>query len=133
VNHSTVLAGIDLPLIFRNIAGIKIPDGAAFDGENLSGTITGNENLSRQESLFWIRPPDRPGYDGNNDPDLAIRKGEYNPAMDVDASHVQLYNIINDREEKMYLALYNPYIAKGRIREFFALYENYPHDIIRFI
>ena len=131
VNHSTVLAGIDLPLIFRNIAGIIIPDGAAFDGENLSGTIIGNENLSRQESLFWIRPPDRPGYDGDNDPDLAIRKGEYKLLMDVDGSHVQLYNILKDPEEKMNLAPENPDIAEGLKRELIAWYKNYPHDIKR--
>lgn len=133
VNHSTVLSGIDLPLIFRSIAGVDIPKGIPYDGENLSSAITGRKNPVRKNPLFWLRPPDRPGYDGDNDPDLAIRKGDYKLLMDVDGSRIQLYNILKDPGEKMNLAQINPEKAKQLAWELSDWYENYPHDIDRSI
>jgi arylsulfatase A-like enzyme len=99
INKETVISGIDLPLIFRAIAGISIDKNIDFDGENMLDAIAGTSGILRNKPLFWIRPPDRPGYYGENAPDIAIRKGEYKLLMDFDGNNIQLYNILLDESE----------------------------------
>lgn len=126
VNKPTVLAGIDLPLVFMKAAGVDPPEGAEYDGENLFDAIAGISSPVRNKSVFWLRPPDRPGYDGDNDPDLAIREGEYKLLMDIDGSNVQLYNIEKDECETTNLADSDPELTGMLKRELIEWYNNYP-------
>jgi uncharacterized sulfatase len=127
INEETVLSGIDLPLTFRAIAGISIDGSVPFDGENLFGALTGKTTQGRMKPLYWIRPPDRPGYDGKNAPDLAIRKGSYKLLMDFDYSNVHLYDIISDEAETTNLRDRNPEVAEDLRSDLIHWYEDYPH------
>jgi len=127
VNEETVLAGIDLPLTFRSIAGLAIDGAIPFDGENQYKAFTGKMPPDRIKPLYWIRPPDRPGYEGKNAPDLAIRKGRYKLLMDFDYTNVQLYDILSDESETENLRDIHPEIADDLRNELMSWYENYPH------
>lgn len=129
INESTVMAGIDLPLILMDIAGADPDDGVEYDGENMKAALTGDAEPIRSKPLFWLRPPDRPGYDGDNDPDLAIRLGNYKLLMDVDTTNVQLYNLKTDESESMNLFSPEPESAQKLMKHLLDWYYNYPHDI----
>ncbi len=128
-NTETVMAGIDLPLTFMEIAGAKPDKNIEYDGESMLAAISGKEQKKRSKPLFWIRPPDRPGYGTDNDPDLAIRKGDYKLMMDFDGNNVQLYNLIEDvGESKNLKDDLHEKLAELK-KELEAWFKNYPHDI----
>ncbi len=129
-NAKTVVAGIDLPLTFMELAGITPNKNINYDGESMLEAISGEKQKERHKSLFWIRPPDRPGYDGNNAPDLAIRNGNYKLLMDLDGSNIQLYNIIDDIGETQNLANNKPEKVDELKKELEDWFKNYPLDII---
>lgn len=129
VNETSVVSGIDLPLIFLTAAGITINDSIPYDGENMFEAIAGISEPLRQKPVFWIRPPDRPGYEGDNDPDLAMRKGPYKILMDFDGTHLQLYDIIKDESESNNLATELPGVVSELQSELHEWYHEYPHTI----
>lgn len=127
-NTETVMAAIDLPLTFMKIAGAK-PDETEYDGECMLQAISGESQPKRSKSLFWIRPPDRPGYAPDNDPDLAIRKGDYKLLMNFDGTNLQLYNLVKDVGETKNLMeneLEKTAELKAELEDWL---KNYPHDI----
>ncbi|MCG8310633.1 MAG: sulfatase-like hydrolase/transferase [Cytophagales bacterium] len=128
-NTKTVMAGIDLPLTFMEIAGAARDENASYDGESMLLSIEGKEEQQRSKPLFWIRPPDRPGYAPDNDPDLAIRKGDYKLLMDFDGSNIQLYNLIADVGESNNLKDVMPDKANELKSDLEDWVKNYPHDI----
>jgi uncharacterized sulfatase len=128
-NERSVVAGIDLPLIFMTAAGIAISDSIAYDGENMFEAIAGVSEPMRTKPLFWIRPPDRPGYQGANDPDLAIRKGDYKLLMDADGTNLQLYDIAKDAAESNNLAGELPGTVAELKAALLEWYHHYPHTI----
>ena len=127
-NTKTVMAAIDLPLTFMAVAG-AMPDNADYDGQCMIDAISGKKQVVRQKSLVWIRPPDRPGFDHQNDPDLAIRKGDYKLLMDFDGSNVQLYNLPNDIGESHNLKDTETTKATELKSELEIWFKNYPNDI----
>lgn len=129
VDRKTVIAGFDLPPTFMAVAGIEKDPGTSFEGENRLSVLKGQAAKDRKEPLFWMRPPDRPGYDGINAPDLAIRKGDYKLLMDWDGSNLQLYNIVEDPGESRNLTKENPIITEQLREELQEWYEDYPHTI----
>jgi uncharacterized sulfatase len=128
-NTKTVMAGIDLPLTFMEIAGAEPDEGVQYDGENMLTSISGKEQKIRGKSLFWIRPPDRPGYFPENDPDLAMRKGDFKLLMDFDGSNIQLYNLESDIGETQNLKDVYPEKVKELKNELEYWFKNYPNDI----
>lgn len=128
-NTNSVVAGIDLPLMFMEVAGAKPDNGVVYDGENMLDAISGKSAKKRSKSLMWMRPPDRPGYFPENAPDLAIRKGDYKLLMDFDGSNVQLYDLIKDVGETKNLQALMPDITTDLKKDLMAWYKNYPHDI----
>lgn len=128
-NISSVVAGIDLPLMFMDVAGAKPDLGIEYDGENMLDAISGKTNKIRSKPLMWIRPPDRPGYFPNNAPDLAIRKGNYKLLMDFDESNLQLYDLLQDVGETKNLKDAEPIVTTELKKELIAWFKNYPHDI----
>jgi uncharacterized sulfatase len=128
-NTKAVVAGIDLPLIFMEVTDAKPDKNVQYDGENMLDAISGKAQKIRSKPIFWIRPPDRPGYNGDNDPDLAIRKGDYKLLMDFDGSNVQLYNLEKDISESDNLATKDAKKAKELKSDLQNWFENYPLDI----
>ena len=128
-NTETVIAGIDLPLTFMEVAGATPDQGAVYDGELMLDAITGKIQQKRSKPLFWIRPPDRPGYVPHNAPDLAIRKGDHKLLMDFDGSNLQLYNLVKDPGETSNLCEMEPEKANELKKELENWFKNYPHQI----
>jgi uncharacterized sulfatase len=128
-NISSVVAGIDLPLMFMDVAGAMPDLGIEYDGENMLDAISGKTTKIRSKPLMWIRPPDRPGYFPNNAPDLAIRKGNYKLLMDFDESNLQLYDLTQDVGETKNLKDAKPVETTELKKELMAWFKNYPHDI----
>lgn len=128
-NISSVVAGIDLPLMFMDVAGAMPDLGIEYDGENMLDAISGKTTKIRSKPLMWIRPPDRPGYFPNNAPDLAIRKGNYKLLMDFDESNLQLYDLTQDVGETKNLKDAKPVVTTELKKELMAWFKNYPHDI----
>jgi uncharacterized sulfatase len=128
-NKKTVMAAIDLPLTFMELAGVKPDENVKYDGESMLNAISGKEQQVRSKSLFWIRPPDRPGYGNDNDPDLAMRKGDYKLLMDFDGSNIQLYNLEEDPGESENLNIVMSEKTRELKNELEDWLMNYPHDI----
>lgn len=128
-NISSVVAGIDLPLMFMDVAGAMPDLGIEYDGENMLDAISGKTTKIRSKPLMWIRPPDRPGYFPNNAPDLAIRKGNYKLLMDFDESNLQLYDLTQDVGETKNLKDAKLVETTELKKELMAWFKNYPHDI----
>ncbi len=128
INTSSVITGVDLPLIFMTAAGIPITDSIPYDGENMFEAISGQSEILREKAIFWIRPPDRPGYDGDNDPDMVIRKGDYKLLMDTGRTNLQLYNIVKDELESLNLVEELPELADSLAHELTQWYREYPHS-----
>jgi arylsulfatase A-like enzyme len=128
-NTKTVMAGIDLPLTFMKIAGATPDKDEEYDGESMLEAISGKTQQKRSNPIIWIRPPDRPGYNGDNDPDLAIRKGDYKLLMDFDGSNIQLYNLEKDMGETQNLSEKEPVKASELKMELEEWFQKYPLDI----
>ena len=128
-NTSSVVAGIDFPLMFMEVAGAKPDQGIEYDGENMLEAISGKTTKIRSKPLMWIRPPDRPGYYPDNAPDLAIRKGDFKLLMDFDGTNLQLYDLINDEGETKNLKNEKPTVTAELKEDLRTWFTNYPHDI----
>lgn len=104
VNETTVLAGVDLLPSIAQLAGVKLPAGIPFDGEDLSRAWLGQSQQTRTKPLFWNRPPDRLGSATEAWPDLSIREADWKLLLMEDGTGAQLYNLANDPAEKHNLA-----------------------------
>ena len=100
VNDTTVVAGVDLLPSLARLAGVALPGGTAFDGEDLSPALLGQTRQARVRPLFWNRPPDRPGDNNVAWPDLAMREGDWKLLIMEDGTKPQLYNLAKDPGEK---------------------------------
>lgn len=112
-NGTTILAGIDFPPSILALACVPSPAGVAFDGLNMTDALTGRTSPRRDHAIMWVRPPDRPGPNGEW-PDLAIRDGDWKLLINRDGSRPQLFNIPNDPDESDNLADDHP----ERVRQF---------------
>jgi len=131
IDRTSVFSAIDLLPSFLSLAGDQYDGDLPIDGLDVSSIIRGESSSPQHEPLFWIRPPDRPGLSGKNDPDLAIRKADYKLMMDVDGTNIQLYNLVNDEGESVNLAKEFPDKVEELKNELVNWYNNYPQDIDR--
>ncbi|TWT89218.1 sulfatase-like hydrolase/transferase [Neorhodopirellula pilleata] len=98
-NDTSVLCALDVNRSLYTLAGISPPDDVQLDGENLLPTILGREKESRDAPIFWRRPPDRPGNQDQDNPDLAVRDGRWKYLVNYDGSDPQLYDLHADPSE----------------------------------
>lgn len=131
IDEESVIAAIDLAPTFLSLAGVKYEE-TLYDGKNILEILRGTP-AQREAPLYWIRPPDRPGYDGDNDPDLAIRQGDYKLLMDVDQSNIQLYQLSADISESHNLAEQEKDIVAELSAKLAEWYASYPHQIDRLL
>jgi uncharacterized sulfatase len=106
-NETSVFSAMDLVPTLLAVAGVEMPAGVTFDGENLSDVLLGRSEASRRNPLFWRRPPDRKTLAGPGSPlqpDLAIRERDWKLLCDYDGSRPQLYDLAHDRRETTNLA-----------------------------
>ncbi|MEM0969565.1 MAG: sulfatase-like hydrolase/transferase, partial [Verrucomicrobiota bacterium] len=89
-NAASVFSAMDLVPSLLALSGVPFPNGVTFDGEDLSGILTGESEESRQAPLFFRRPPDREvfrHYQGL--PDLAMREGKWKLYCDYDGGNAE--------------------------------------------
>ena len=113
-NGQSVLCALDVNRSLYTIAGIEPPRGVPLDGENLADTLLGKTKESRRAPIFWRRPPDRPGFGHGADednPDLAVRDGNWKYYVNYDGSGRQLYDLSVDVAETKNVAEENPAVA----------------------
>jgi arylsulfatase A-like enzyme len=111
-NDATVIAGIDLPPTLLAVAGVASPDGVTLDGRDMSAALLGKSAETRGAPLMWVRPPDRPGPSGKPMPDLAIRDGDWKLLVRRDGAGVELFDVVQDPDEKNNQATAQPDLAK---------------------
>ena len=108
-NRSSVLAAIDLAPSLLALAGVRPPEGVAFDGEALPRVLAGEAGESRRGPLFFRRPPDRGAYYGvANLPDLAVRHGRWKLLCEYDGSGLELYDLEADPGESRDVSAAHP-------------------------
>jgi arylsulfatase A-like enzyme len=128
-NESSVFAAFDLPVSLLKLSGGTAPEGTAFDGEDLSPTLTGTGTASRTQPIFWRRPPDRKGTaEDNMLPDLAMREGEWKLLCNYDGSSPQLYQLPGDAAEASNLSGRHPDVVEKMTRAVVAWHAGLPPD-----
>ncbi len=111
INQTAVLSSLDLNAALYRIADAPRPE-TALDGEDVSKTLLGRVESGRTAPLFWRRPPDRPGPEGDRWPDLAVRDGPWKLLVTFDGSEAQLYNLESDPGETQDLSDTHPEIVE---------------------
>ncbi len=129
VNDSSFFSAIDLVPTVLDVAQVPIPDAIDFDGEALSGVLTGTSSASRKHPLFFRRPPDRDAYYGVADlPDLAVREGKWKLLCEYDGSQPELYDLESDREERNNVAAEHPEVVTRLTQAVVSWHEAMPQD-----
>ncbi len=98
-NDRSILCALDVNRSLYALTGTPLPTGVELDGEDLSETLSGREQESRQAPIFWRRPPDRPGTKEQDNPDLAVRAARWKYLVNYDGSDAQLYDLVRDESE----------------------------------
>lgn len=127
-DESSVIAAMDLVPTLLAIAGVAVPQQVTFDGENLAEPLLGKAATSRKTPLFFRRPPDRPGQQGEDLPDLAVRDGDWKLLCEYDGSRPQLYDLAKDRGETRNLAGQYPEVVRRLRAMVLAWHRSMPPD-----
>jgi len=128
-NRTSVFSAIDLVPSLLSIAGIAIPQGLFFDGENVSPALLGKQAVSRKSPLFWRRPPDRKFFAGTGPyPDLAIREGRWKLLCEYDGSRPELYDLEADPAEAKNLADQQGQVVSSLREKLVAWHTGMPQD-----
>jgi uncharacterized sulfatase len=129
VNRESIFAAIDLVPTILAIAGVAGPTGQEFDGEPLADVLLGKSNASREQPIFFRRPPDRDAfYVFDNLPDLAVRAGRWKLLCEYDGTAVQLYDLEVDQQESTDVARQHPTIVQDLKGRLIAWHEAMPAD-----
>jgi arylsulfatase A-like enzyme len=114
VDEKSVLSAVDLFPTFASLAGAKLPEGVAFDGEDLSGALIGTPQ-TRQRPLWWEygRNDKSFAYPQGRDrsPNLAIRDGNWKLLVNDTGAGAELYDVSTDPREATNVADKQPDIA----------------------
>lgn len=127
----SVFAAFDLAPSLLKLAAIKPPEGTAFDGEDLSGTLTGKAAASRGAPIFWRRPPDRKSSLTKPPlplPDLAVREDKWKLLCDYGGSTPLLFDLLADPGEGRNLAAEEPGVVARLSKAVLAWHRSMPAD-----
>lgn len=94
------------------MTGASLPNDVELDGEDLASTLLGKDQRSREAPIFWRRPPDRPGTKREDNPDLAVRDGNWKYLVNYDGSDAQLFDLDADVSESQNLVADQPQIVE---------------------
>lgn len=107
--RSTV-AAIDLQPTLAALAGIPVPTGKRYDGEDRSGVLLGRPG-ERKAPVFWeygVFGSIQPGKKEHRSPSLAMRDGEWKLLCNPDGSRLRLHHLGRDPGEGENLADLEP-------------------------
>ena len=125
INNITHIAGVDILPSFCKVAGIDLPADYISDGEDLSGSLLGGDQL-RTKPLFWDwRGPSN----GDNWPRMAVRSGAWKLLCNEDGSLRNLFNIQASRVEESDSATYYPELADSLFQVVSNWKESLPDNI----
>ncbi len=131
-NKQSVFAAIDLVPSLIRLCRAKRPADADYDGEDLLDTLLGRATDSRQQPIFFSRPPDRKSFYGfKNLPDLAIRHGKWKLLCDYDGSRPELYDLAGDPGETLNLATTNAELTSDLASKTVSWYQSMPRVLGR--
>lgn len=148
VNRTSVFAAIDLVPTLLAIATVETPETGTgssvgsdartspiakqdiqFDGQALPDVLLGKSQASRDQPLFFRRPPDRDTFYGiDNLPDLAVREGRWKLLCEYDGSLPQLYDLDADRGETENLASGRPEVVERLAAKLLQWHKSMPPD-----
>jgi N-acetylgalactosamine-6-sulfatase len=111
VDDTSVLTGVDWLPTVCNLAGVNLPGGTDFDGENISRALKG-KSMDRSKPLMWENRFPVYGHVMHKSPILAIRVDNWKLLMNPDRSRVELYDIPNDPGEMNNLVDRKPDIVR---------------------
>lgn len=128
-NKKSVFSAIDLVPSFLALAGAEGEQDATYDGENIADTLLGKSKSSREQPIFFSRPPDRKSFYGwKNLPDLAVRNGKWKFYCDYDGSRPELHDVLADPMEKNNLAEAQPEVVNELRAELLTWYKPFTAD-----
>jgi arylsulfatase A-like enzyme len=112
VDDETVLGAVDMLPTLAAIAHAKLPDGVAFDGEDMSAALEGKA-VVRAKPLFWEygrndKSFNYPSLPHDHSPNLAVRDGHLKLLLHADGSGPELFDVTADRSEDDNLATKQP-------------------------
>ncbi|MFC1541202.1 sulfatase [Candidatus Latescibacterota bacterium] len=111
VDNTSVISGVDWLPTVCNLAGVTLPSGKKFDGENLSPALKGTPVKKTKPQMWENRFPVY-GHVLHKSPILAIRVDNWKLLMNPDRSRIELYDIPNDPSELNNLADRRPEIVR---------------------
>jgi len=130
-DNESVLAAVDLLPTLVDIAGAKLPEGVAFDGQNVRSALTGQAISERKSPLFWEYGRNDeffkyPGKVVDRSPRLAVREGNWKLLLNHDGSGAELYDLAVDRNETNNLAQQKPEVVKSLSEKLLAWQRTLP-------
>ncbi|TWT99315.1 Arylsulfatase [Botrimarina colliarenosi] len=132
VNRESVFAAFDLPPTLLEIATLgeyAEKTDIEYDGQALLAVLRGESEASRDEPLFFRRPPDRDAFAGVGDlPDLAVRDGRWKLLCEYDGTAPQLYDLGADPGESDNVAAANPTVLESLTERLLEWHEAMPKD-----
>jgi arylsulfatase A-like enzyme len=129
-DSTSVICANDLLPSFSSLAGIRLPLNKTGDGENRGSVLLGKPAL-RSKMLFWEYGRNEtvfkyPPRATDRSPSLAVRRDRWKLLMNADGSKVELYDIVNDRDEKNNLAVQKKDIVKSLSSQLLAWWNSLP-------
>jgi N-acetylgalactosamine-6-sulfatase len=106
---TSVITAVDLLPTFLDIAGVKMPENFAPDGENVIAAFKG-EGFKREKVIYWEW---KGGISKDYTwPSIGLRDGDWKLITNKELNKTELYNIKNDWAEKRDVSVKNPDIVK---------------------
>ena len=114
IEERAVVGAVDFLPTVAALAGVKVPEALAPDGEDLSALWRGASPTPRTRPLHWEWLSGVQGQeDGYMPPPLCVREGDWKLFVDHHGNSAQLFNISKDPGEHHDVALRNPDIVKA--------------------
>lgn len=104
----SIVSAVDLLPTFVEVAGGKLPQGYASDGQSVLGLLKGG-TVEREKPMFWEW---KYGKKSGKRPMLAVREDAWKLFIFRDEKRFELYNVMQDRAETMNLADKHPEMVK---------------------
>ncbi len=113
VDETSVIGAVDLFPTFCSLAGVKPPQGAKFDGADLSAAFRGKPAKKRARPLLWEYDRGgtaypKPGKAEDVSPNLAIRDGRWKLLVNADSTQPELYDFSKSQLERENVAAAHP-------------------------
>ncbi len=111
VDRQAVWSAVDLFPSFCAAAGVPLPKGIAFDGEDISEVWEG-KTVERAKPLFWEYGRNDKAFKypqaRDRSPNLAVRDGKWKLLVNANGTGAELYDLSADPNESKNLASGNP-------------------------